>query len=184
MLYDENNQILLQKSKIKLIWYTFLEIAGIENLDAVPNTNNFDKPDVKAAMYMYSMESFLYKRINKVAIDRFTPSIKNLGPYSVLISRVIEKSHLRKKTIQGAFNVYRGLSLPSGMIREWENSEAISLDGYSSTSMNKGIAKYFALESDTSGGKQIVLLDILIQNESGKHYFSLDSQEFTLYPDE
>ena len=98
------------------------------------------------------MESFLYKRVNKVAIDRFTrftPSIKNLGPYSVLISRVIEKSHLRKKTIQGAFNVYRGLSLPYSMIREWENSEVISLDGYSSTSMNKNIAKYFALESDT-----------------------------------
>lgn len=69
-------------------------------------------PDVKTAMYMYSMESFLYKRINKVSVDRYIPSIKNLGPFSVLISRLIEKSHRKKQRINDSFMVYRGLSLP------------------------------------------------------------------------
>ena len=69
-------------------------------------------PDVKTAMYMYSMESFLYKRINKVSVDRYTPSIKNLGPFSVLISRLIEKSHRKKQSLNDSFMVYRGLSLP------------------------------------------------------------------------
>ena len=80
-------------SKIELLWYTFLDIAGIKNLDSIPNTRDFDSADVKAAMYMYSMESFLYKRMNKVAIDKFAPSIKTLGPFSVLISKIIEKSN-------------------------------------------------------------------------------------------
>ena len=66
------------------------------NLDRAPNTNDFDGPDVKAAMYMYSMESFLYKRINKVAIDKDYQSVKTLGPFSVLISKIIEKSNRRK----------------------------------------------------------------------------------------
>ena len=60
----------------------------------------------------------------------------------------------------------------------------ISFDGYSSTSMDEKIARYFASKSDTSDGKQIVLLKLRIENESGKHYFPLDSSEFTLYPDE
>ena len=70
-----------------------MDIAGIKNLDSIPNTRDFDSADVKAAMYMYSMESFLYKRMNKVAIDKFAPSIKTLGPFSVLISKIIEKSN-------------------------------------------------------------------------------------------
>lgn len=52
-------------------------------------------------MYMYSMESFLYKRINKVALDKYMPSVPNLGPYSVLISRVIERANLNMRyTVQ------------------------------------------------------------------------------------
>ena len=63
-------------------------------------------------MYMYSMESFLYRRINKVTIDKYAPSVVNLGPFSVLISRVIEKSYEREQSTFGSFIVYRGLSLP------------------------------------------------------------------------
>ena len=49
---------------IRVLWFTFLEVAGIKDLDKVPNITDPDGPDIKAAMYMYSMESFLYKRIN------------------------------------------------------------------------------------------------------------------------
>ena len=94
-----------------MLWFTFLEVAGIKNLDCVPNLRDDCSPDVKVAMYMYSMESFLYKRINKVSIDRFSPSIKNLGPFSVLISRIIENSGRSSEYIYGSFTVYRGLSL-------------------------------------------------------------------------
>ena len=30
----------------------------------------------------------------------------------------------------------------------------------------------------------MILLQISMENESGKHYFQLDSTQFTLYPDE
>ena len=74
---------------IRLLWYTFLEVVGIQNLDKVPDIKDPEGPDTKAAMYMYSMESFLYIRINKVLREKDIRSIKTLGPYAALISRVI-----------------------------------------------------------------------------------------------
>lgn len=105
---------------IKLLWKTFLEIADVNDLNRIPNTNDFEGPDVKAAMYMYSMESFLYKRINRVAIDKNYQSVKSLGPFSVLISKIIEKSRKTEHSIQGPFMVYRGLSLNPTTILEWQ----------------------------------------------------------------
>ena len=55
------------------------------------------------------------------------------------------------------------------------------MDGYSSTSLNKSVARKFAYLTDESIP---VLLSITIKNESGKHYFSLDTTEFTNYPEE
>ena len=66
-------------------------MVGIQNLDSVPNIEYPEGPDTKAAMYMYSMESFLYIRINKVLREKDNGSVKTLGPYAALISRVIKK---------------------------------------------------------------------------------------------
>lgn len=81
---------------IRLLWYTFLEVAGIDDLDRVPNIGNPNGPDIKAAMYMYSMESFLYKRVNTVVRFKCLESIKTLGPYAALISRIIKKRSTKR----------------------------------------------------------------------------------------
>lgn len=60
----------------------------------------------------------------------------------------------------------------------------ITLDGFSSTSRDETVARSFATNSDTSGDKQLVLLKIHMENETGKHFFCLDSIEFSLYPSE
>ena len=72
-----------------MLWYTFVKVVGIEDMDSVPNLRDPEGPDTKAAMYMYSMESFLYIRINKVVREKDNQSVKTLGPYAALISRVI-----------------------------------------------------------------------------------------------
>jgi len=74
---------------IRLLWFTFLEVVGIKDFDSVPDIRDPQGPDTKAAMYMYSMESFLYIRINKVLREKDDQSVKTLGPYAALISRVI-----------------------------------------------------------------------------------------------
>jgi hypothetical protein len=80
--------------------------------------------------------------------------------------------------------VYRGLSLPQSVINEWVKSKLISLDGYSSTSMDEKIAYSFANSADSEGDKQKVLLKISIKNETGKHYFPFFTSDFSLYTEE
>ena len=78
--------------------------------------------DTKAAMYMYSMESFLYKRINRVVRNKDDESVKTLGPYAALISKVIRNrsSSKNENRIIGKFVVYRGMSMPKNIIDKWK----------------------------------------------------------------
>lgn len=49
---------------VKIIWYTFFQMYGITNLQSVPKLESPESPDVKAIVFVYSMESFLFIRIN------------------------------------------------------------------------------------------------------------------------
>ena len=75
---------------IELVWLTYFKVAKVENLKAVPVTSDPDHPHVKAAMYLYSIESFIYKRINKISREKDTSSILTLGPFAVVLTRIIE----------------------------------------------------------------------------------------------
>lgn len=49
---------------VDLIWFTILKLAGIEDLDCVPELTDPESIDVKVILIMYSLESFLFKRLN------------------------------------------------------------------------------------------------------------------------
>ena len=49
---------------IEMIWKLFLKLAGVKDLQRVPVTDDPNHEDVKTILYIYSMESFLYNRIN------------------------------------------------------------------------------------------------------------------------
>ena len=106
-------------------------------------------------MYLYSIESFLYKRINEVVRNRVTKDkddeidkpIENLGPYAVLISKVINqrtRTLTDSNRIQGKFVVYRGIQLPANVVEEWKRRDTIVLEGYSSCSQILSVAIRFA----------------------------------------
>ena len=107
---------------VRLLWYTFIEVIGIKNLDSIPDIKDPEGPDTKAAIYMYSMESFLYKRLNIVVRNKLEHSVKTLGPYSALMSRVIKKksNERNKNKIEGEFVIFRGLSLPLDIVESWK----------------------------------------------------------------
>jgi hypothetical protein len=76
---------------VELIWHTFLKVSGIENLSQVPNTSDPEHPHVKAILFIYSMESFLFKRLNEVSRKKDGASIENIGPYAVALTMVINE---------------------------------------------------------------------------------------------
>ena len=57
----------IDKKQVKLLWMTFLKVQGIKDLSKVPVTNDPNHKDVKAILFLYSLESFLYVRLNQIS---------------------------------------------------------------------------------------------------------------------
>ena len=93
------------------------------------------------------MESFIYRAINKASRETNSSYVETLGPYAVLISRVISRAQRnRDDNIVGEFMIFRGISLPPSTIRKWRNGgffgklNFLNLDGYSATSLDQNTA--------------------------------------------
>ena len=79
--------------------------------------------------------------------------MKTLGPYAALISRIIKKRSNENNNgkIVGEFIVYRGFSLPESNVDKWKKKKQIVLKGYSSSSLDESIARFFAKNSKAEG---------------------------------
>jgi hypothetical protein len=122
-----------------------LKVSGIEDLSLVPNISNPEHTHVKAILLIYSMESFLFKRLNEVSRNKDAASIETLGPYATAFTRIInEVQHNRKDSLKGEFVCYRGFALDPSIIQIWKKMKVLKLDGYASTSLDKKVALNFA----------------------------------------
>jgi hypothetical protein len=103
-----------------LIWHTFLKVSGIEDLSKVPVISDPDHPHVKAIVFVYSMESFLFVRLNQISRQKDPSAIETLGPYSVALTFVINSiEQKRTDKIVGQFTCFRGLVLSPNIIKRW-----------------------------------------------------------------
>ena len=74
---------------VNLIWYTYLKAAGIHDLSEVPNTSDPEHPHVKAILFIYSLDSFLFDRLNQSQRDQDSSVVQTLGPLAVALTRRI-----------------------------------------------------------------------------------------------
>jgi hypothetical protein len=89
-------------------------------LSIVPNTSDPEHPHVKAILFIYSLESFLFKRLNEAYREKDASSIETLGPYSVALTMVInEVQQNRKDSLKGQFICYRGFAVPPSLNIKW-----------------------------------------------------------------
>lgn len=56
----------------------------------MPIYDDPEHPHVKAILFVYSLESFLFNEINKSSREKDTSVINTLGPFAVTISEIIE----------------------------------------------------------------------------------------------
>ena len=61
---NKNKDDTMDPEQVNLIWFTYIKTVGIDDLSEVPNTNDPNHPHVKAILYMYSLDSFLFDRLN------------------------------------------------------------------------------------------------------------------------
>ena len=50
---------------VHIIWNMIVKFGGIVDIDKKPNLNDPDSEDVKLVLSMYSLDSFLYRRLNE-----------------------------------------------------------------------------------------------------------------------
>ena len=55
---------MVDSENINLIWFTFLKAAGIHDFSEIPITSDPEHNHVKAVLFMYSLDSFLFDRLN------------------------------------------------------------------------------------------------------------------------
>ena len=88
-IQSQGNEHDLDVSHVEIIWHTFVKVMGIHDLQEIPQCNDIEHPHVKTILFMYSLESFLFKKINLSSRERDLSVVKNLGPYAVALTRTI-----------------------------------------------------------------------------------------------
>ena len=66
-----------------------MKLAGITDLDKIPKLTDPEHNDVKIILMLYSLESFLFKRLNQSSRDKDIDSITSLGPFAVALTMII-----------------------------------------------------------------------------------------------
>jgi len=66
-----------------------LKLSGVENFDRKPILTDPESIDVKVILIFYSLESFLFKKLNRSSREKDTSVISTVGPFAVALNKVI-----------------------------------------------------------------------------------------------
>ena len=73
--------------------------------------------DVKAILVMYSLESFLFSRINQCSREQETSAVETLGPFAVALTTIINQIESKRQDKRiGPFTCYSGMALPNSVV--------------------------------------------------------------------
>ena len=80
-----------------MIWFTILKLSGIENLDTTPKLTDPESIEVKVILNFYSLESFLFRKLNKSSREKDLSVISTVGPFAVALNKVIDHVQSNRK---------------------------------------------------------------------------------------
>ena len=80
----------LDAEYVHIIWDMFLKFGGVLDDNRVPVTNDPEHNDVMLLLNLYSLDSFIFSRLNEGIREKKVECIANLGPFAVGISRMID----------------------------------------------------------------------------------------------
>ena len=92
---------------------------------------------VKHLIYIYSMESFIYRDLNRVCREKDKSMIKFYGAYAAALSFIINiaNSNRTNYKLHKSTKLFRGVRLAQEEVDSYEQGSTINLLGYTSTSM-------------------------------------------------
>ena len=86
LIKAEGSKSEIDLAYVSLIWYTILELSGIKNLDTIPKLTDPESIDVKVILNFYSLESFLFKKLNRSSREQDISVISTIGPFAVALN--------------------------------------------------------------------------------------------------
>ena len=83
---SEDGQSEIDAKFVVIIWNMIIKFGGVDNLTQVPSLNDPDHRDVKLILTMYTLDSFLFKRLNLSCRQQDIQFVKNLGPFAIALT--------------------------------------------------------------------------------------------------
>ena len=99
-----------------------MRLSGITDFDRVPLLEDPESNDVKVILVIYSLESFLFRRLNQCCRDQDTAVLNTLGPFAVALTKIINRVQANRTfdKIVGPVTCYSGIAMPRETIEEWK----------------------------------------------------------------
>ena len=94
-----------------------MKLADITDLSSMPKLTDPEHRDVKMILMMYSLESFLFKRLNQGSREKDQSVVNTLGPFAVALTKIINNiQRERTDKMNGPFVCYSGIALTESVI--------------------------------------------------------------------
>lgn len=101
---------------------------------------------VKRIVYVYSMESFIYREMNWACREQDHTKIKFYGPLASVLSFILLTANRKNKARD--ITTFRGVMFSNEDIyNKYKIGNEVHLTGYTSTTLNKNVGLKFALPS-------------------------------------
>ena len=131
------------------------------------------------------MESFVFKEMNKASRQKDATKIEMYGALASAICFILHSGNKIDTDLSQRFIVYRGFQLSTKEYEEkFVQNQYLNLTGYTSTTLNRNIAKKFAIgiseQQKMDFEKKSVLLEIEFQGDN--QFFYLNSKKYSAYP--
>lgn len=186
-------RVVIRNSNYTQLWIKIFNLSKQQDMKKPLTTKILSNPDhniVKILLYIYSMQSFVFKEINLASRNKDHTKIKFYGPLASALGYVIHAANQRKKVkLPPKFIVYRGLTMSSDEIQsKFRVNKNINLLGFTSTTLEKEQAFGFAIKqaklnpSIDDPAKTPVVMEIEFKGQ--QQYFELNTKEYSAYPTE
>ena len=116
-------------------------------------------------LWIYSMESFVYKQLNAATRDHDPAFVNTLGPMCKALYVIVGSAESERPVDSTSLSnfkhtdLYRGLSLPDDIVQQYKDliGEDFHMGGFSSTSLDLPTSIGFALRNQSKGNTPVLM---------------------------
>lgn len=189
---DKLKRTLAIAVKLKIWDFIFAQLGAPDDTTARVTVADLERETAlinKAVYKLYSMEVYLYGRMNWAAREKKASAETNwnMGCFAAVLTRSLQVAEQKRPDqIQRAITVHRGTTLYKHEVKDYQRMVGyeINFRGFASTSLKRDMAITFATKY-VWADKVPVLFEITLVRGTGDGFsFQLNNEEFTAYPEE